>query len=169
MTVSGDKSDRKQTRPNCCLLAGALGTMLAALAHVGCILFGADWYRFFGAGEQMAQMAAQGLWYPTAVTALIVVMLLVWMLYALAGAGVIRTLPLQRPLLVLISGVLLARGGGFFAMIALFPGNSLTFWLVSSAFCLLLGALFAIGTSQQWAWLGGRRRCPVCWQSADLS
>ncbi len=144
------------SKPNKCLLAAAFGTVLAALGHAGCIVFGADWYRFFGAGEQMAQMAAQGLWYPTAVTALIVSVLLVWTLYALAGAGVIRTLPLQRTALVLISAVLLARGGGFFAIMALFPGNSLTFWLVSSAFCLLLGALFAIGTSQQWAWLSSR-------------
>ena len=28
--------------------------------HVGCIVFGAPWYRFFGAGEKMAQMADAG-------------------------------------------------------------------------------------------------------------
>ncbi|WP_284207688.1 hypothetical protein [Thalassotalea eurytherma] len=25
--------------------------IVAALAHLGCIIFGEDWYRFFGAGE----------------------------------------------------------------------------------------------------------------------
>ena len=38
------------------VVAGALSA-LAALAHIGCIYFGASWYRFFGAGEQMAIMA----------------------------------------------------------------------------------------------------------------
>lgn len=27
---------------------------LAALIHLGCITFGASWYRFFGAGEHLA-------------------------------------------------------------------------------------------------------------------
>ncbi|MGQ4584278.1 hypothetical protein [Lysobacter sp. F60174L2] len=33
---------------------------IAALLHVGCIIFGASWYRFFGAGERMAQLASAG-------------------------------------------------------------------------------------------------------------
>ena len=37
-----------------------MGSAIAALAHLGCIIFGGDWYRFFGAGEQMARMAEAG-------------------------------------------------------------------------------------------------------------
>lgn len=55
------------------LIAAAICTALAALAHIGCIIFGADWYRFFGAGEQMAQMAEAGDWYPAVVTSVIVI------------------------------------------------------------------------------------------------
>src|SRR5690606_39322494 len=73
------------------LLAAAICCFAAALAHLGCIVFGGDWYRFFGAGEQMARMAEQGLWYPTIVTSVIVMALLVWALYGLSGAGAIRS------------------------------------------------------------------------------
>jgi len=40
---------------NTFLMIGAALSGLAALLHVGCILFGAPWYRFFGAGEKMAR------------------------------------------------------------------------------------------------------------------
>jgi hypothetical protein len=38
----------------------------------------------------------------------------------------------------------------------IFPENGLTFWLISSAICLFIGALFAVGTFQQWSFLGGK-------------
>ena len=138
------------------LVAGAWCCFAAALAHLGCIMFGGDWYRFFGAGEHMARMAEQGLWYPTLVTSFIVAMLVVWGCYALSGAGVIRRLPLTKLALVLISGVFLLRGVALVALMPMFPENSLTFWLVSSAICLLIGGLFAVGTWQQRTMLAGK-------------
>src|SRR3712207_5109224 len=92
---------------NTFLIVGAALSALAAMLHVGCILFGAPWYRFFGAGERMARMAAAGHWYPAAVTSCIVVILSVWSLYALSGAGVIRRLPLLRLTLFVITGIYL--------------------------------------------------------------
>ncbi len=139
-----------QTNTNKSLLAAAFCCGLAALAHAGCILFGADWYRFFGAGEQMAQLAAQGHWYPTVVTSTIIFVLLLWVCYALSAAGAIRRLPLTRLALVLISSIFLLRGLAFVWLMPLFPENSLLFWLVSSGICLLMGGLFAAGSWQQW-------------------
>ncbi|WP_154223026.1 hypothetical protein [Marinicella rhabdoformis] len=132
------------------LITGALLCALASLAHMGCIIFGADWYRFFGAGEQMARMAEQGLWYPTVVTSVLVTVLAIWSLYALSAAGVIRSLPLIRLALCLISAVFILRGIGFMELMPMFPENSLTFWYVSSAICLTIGLCFAVGTYQQW-------------------
>ena len=60
---------------NLALVAAAALSATAALLHVGCIVFGAPWYRFFGAGEQMAQMAERGEWRPTLVTSVIVLVL----------------------------------------------------------------------------------------------
>jgi hypothetical protein len=133
------------------LLAAALFCAVAALAHAGCIVFGGDWYRFFGAGEPMARMAEQGLWYPTIVTSGIVLILFIWSLYALSGAGVIKRLPLSRLALIIITAIFLLRGVSFVGLMPVFPENSLTFWLVSSAICLLIGGLFAVGTYQQWS------------------
>ena len=138
------------------LIAAAICTALAALAHIGCIIFGADWYRFFGAGEQMAQMAEAGDWYPAVVTSVIVIFLAIWSLYALSAAGVIRRLPLLRLALCLIASIFLIRGISFVMLMPMFPENSLTFWLVSSGICLMIAILYAVGTYQQWAELGGK-------------
>lgn len=132
------------------LVVGAAGSSIAALAHIGCIIFGAEWYRFFGAGEDMAQMAERGEWYPAAVTSVLVVVLSLWALYGLSGAGVIRRLPLLRLGLVTISAVYLIRSVAFVGIMPMFPENSLTFWLVSSAICLSLGLLYAVGTYRAW-------------------
>jgi hypothetical protein len=47
---------------NTFLILGAISSASAALAHLGCIIFGGSWYRFLGAGEQMAKMAEKGDW-----------------------------------------------------------------------------------------------------------
>ncbi len=133
------------------LVIGSICSGLAALVHLGCIIFGGDWYRFFGAGEQMAKMAEQGHWYPTAVTSVIVVVLSLWSLYALSGARVIFRLPLLRLGLCVISLVYLIRGIAFVGIMPMFPENSLTFWLVSSGICLGVGMLYAVGTFQSWS------------------
>lgn len=139
------------------LLGASVCCALAALAHLGCIVFGGDWYRFFGAGEQMARMAEQGLWYPDLVTSGIVFILLIWAFYGLSGSGAIKRLPLTKAVLVIITGIFLLRGVSFVGLMPMFPENSLTFWLVSSAICLFIGSLFAIGTFQQWSQLGNRQ------------
>mgnify|MGYP000483232905 CR=1 FL=1 len=75
------------------IFAGSLSA-LAALMHLGCIYFGAPWYRFFGAGEQMAQLAEQGSSKPAVITSGIVFMLAIWSAYAFSAAGLFTKLPL---------------------------------------------------------------------------
>ena len=135
---------------NTFLIVGAALSALGALLHLGCILFGAPWYRFFGAGERMARMAAAGHWYPTAVTSCIVAILSVWSLYALSGAGVIRRLPLVRLVLCIITGVYLLRAVAFAPFHSYFPGNSAAFWLWSSAICFVIGLAHLVGLWQAW-------------------
>ena len=71
------------------LILGAVSSAIAALARLGCIILGGDWYRFLGAGEQMASLADNGDWYPSMVTSVIVLVLTLWALYGLSGAKVI--------------------------------------------------------------------------------
>lgn len=138
------------TTANPFLLIGAALSATAALAHLACIAFGPSWYRAMGAGEQMARMAAEGRWYPTVVTLAISALLAVWSLYALSGAGVIARLPLLRTALCLITAVYLLRAFAAPLLRPAFPGNSTTFWIASSAICLLLGAVHLIGLRQVW-------------------
>ena len=133
------------------LLAGGLLTGIAALLHLGIIVGGPDWYRFFGAGEQMARMAELGLWQPTVATLVIASALLVWALYALSGAGLLRRLPLLRSVLVAITAVYVVRGlFGFLAMPAWVPGRSDAFWLWSSGICMLIGVVHLVGLWRAW-------------------
>lgn len=136
--------------PNRFLVAGAAMSALAALLHLGCIVFGAPWYRFLGAGEHMAQMHIAGHWYPTVATLVISGVLLAWSAFALSGAGLIRRLPLTRLALSAITGIYLLRGVAFTPLMAYFPGNSATFWFWSSSICFAIGAVHLIGLRQVW-------------------
>jgi putative oxidoreductase len=136
------------------LRRGALLTGVASLLHL-CIIFGGpDWYRFFGAGERMARLSARGSAYPTVITAGIALILGLWALYGLSGAGVIRRLPLLRPALVLIACVYCARGTLGIPLV-LFAGGSyaeelrgrMTFMVTSSIVCIFLGLCYALGAA----------------------
>ncbi len=141
------------------LIVGATLSAIAAALHIGCIYFGAPWYRFFGAGEEMARMAEAGLWYPTVITLAITGVLLLWSLYALSGAGVVRRLPFLRLALCLITGIYLLRGlagvplAFFPSLLGPFHDNSLSFVLWSSAICLSFGLVHLFGLRQRWAYL----------------
>jgi len=134
------------------LLASAALSAIAALLHVGCIIFGPSWYRFFGAGERLAQLAAAGSAVPTVMTAGIAAVLSLWAAYALSGAGVIARLPLIRVGLCAIAGIYLVRGAAGLVFAAVAPGErSVAFWVWSSLICLGIGALYLVGTRQVWA------------------
>ena len=139
------------------LLASAALSAIAALLHVGCIIFGPSWYRFFGAGERLAQLAAAGSAVPTVMTAGIAAVLSLWAAYALSGAGIIARLPFIRVALCAIAGIYLVRGAAGLVFAAVAPGErSVAFWVWSSLICLGVGALYLVGTSQVWAALSRR-------------
>ncbi|MES3024628.1 MAG: hypothetical protein V4857_23915 [Pseudomonadota bacterium] len=135
------------------LIAGAALSAIGAAMHLGCIFFGASWYRFFGAGEKMAQMAEAGSAYPAKVTLMVTLVLLSWSAYALSGAGLLPRLPLLRPALCAITAVYLLRGFAFYPLMKIIPGNSLTFWLWSAGICAVFGVVHLIGLKQAWSTL----------------
>ncbi len=136
---------------NIFLLAAGTLSAIAALLHLACIYFGAPWYRFFGAGEQMAVLAEQGSSQPTIITSSIVLVLIIWSLYAFSAAGIIFKLPLIRLALALITLIYLARGVAGFFLINTPMGRSPDFWIWSSAICLFFGIVHLIGLKRQWA------------------
>lgn len=133
------------------LIIAAVLSGTAALAHVGCIVFGAPWYRFFGAGEKMARMAEAGSPVPGVVTAGIAVVLAAWAAYALSGAGLLPRLPLLRLVLVAITGVYLLRGIAGLVLAAVAPGErSVEFWCWSSLICLAIATVHIVGLRKVW-------------------
>jgi hypothetical protein len=104
-----------------------------------------------GAGKKMARAVEAGRVQPTIVTLAIAAVLLAWAAYALSGAGVISQLPFTKAALLGISTAYLGRAVLFPFLRPAFPGNSTTFWLVSSGICLVIGLVYLYGVVIGWA------------------
>ena len=132
------------------LVVGAVLSGAAAVLHLGVIAGGPDWYRFFGAGEDMARMAARGHWYPPLVTTGIATVLAVWAAFALSGAGLIARLPLLRTALVAITATYLVRGLLIIpvALMVPYPEGAFDYW--SSLIVLVYGIVHAAGLWLAW-------------------
>lgn len=132
-------------------------SLAAALLHIACIFGGPDWYRFFGAGEGMAQAAARGEWTPAILTLGISAILMTWAAYAFSGAGRIRRLPLLRTGLVAITAIYLLRGAMIVMPAAMNrPDLSPDFLFWSSLIVLFFGCVYAIGLCRAWPSLSVR-------------
>jgi hypothetical protein len=142
--------------PNPWLVFGAILSTLAAILHLAVIVGGPDWYRFVGAGEEMARMAERGSAFPTLVTLGIAALLAIWAAYAWAGAGRMRRLPLMRTALVLITAIYLLRALALLPLLLLKPNLITPFDLWSSVIVLVYGLSYAVGTYRAWPALGRR-------------
>jgi hypothetical protein len=132
------------------LLSGGTFSILVALLHVAIILGGPDWSRFWGAGEQMAKLEENGSLLPDIVTFFLVVIFLIWGLYAYSGAGLVKRLPLLKTGLVVISSIYTIRG--LLLVTFIFRPEQLTsFILWTSIVSLIAGLIHFIGTKQVWA------------------
>ena len=136
------------------LVAGGVLSAVAALLHLAIIAGGPSWYRFFGAGERMAQLAERGSPRAAVITVGIASVLGVWAAYAFAGAGLLPRLPLMRTALVLISAVYLLRGLVLLPALALNPRGVSAFTVWSSLIVLGYGVAYAVGTWKAWPALG---------------
>ncbi len=132
------------------LIGGGILSLLASLLHIGVIIGGPEWYRFFGAGEDMARMAEEGSLYPVIITIGIALVLAAWAYFAFAGAGLVWKPPLLRTGLIAISIVYLLRGLVLFPMLALIPEKVNSFAIWSSIIVLVYGLFYAIGTWKAW-------------------
>ncbi|WP_109355873.1 hypothetical protein [Sphingorhabdus sp. EL138] len=133
------------------LVVGGILSLIASLLHVGVIIGGPDWYRFFGAGEDMAQLAERGSLYPVLITMGIASIIAIWAWFAFAGAGLVWKPPLLRTGLVVISVVYLARGLIIFPMALFVPEKINSFAVWSSLIVLIYGLFYAVGTWKSWS------------------
>ena len=130
-------------------------SFIASALHIAVIIGGASWYRFFGAGENMAFLAEQGSYQPAIITFCITLVLAVCGAYAWSGAGILPTFPFLKIILVLITAVYLIRGA--LGLCALFFSNhpqvsqkSSNFWIWSSLICLVIGLTHLKGVLNKW-------------------
>jgi putative oxidoreductase len=130
------------------LITAGCFSLSAALLHIFIIIGGAEWYRFFGAGEELAQLAEQGSFIPAFITLVITLVFLIWSLYAFSGAGLIRHLPWLKPILITITLIYLIRGLGLLPLFILSPNLIDTFLIVSSIISLVIGVVHLIGIRQ---------------------
>lgn len=131
--------------PNALLYIAALLTFCAALLHFVCVFWGVNGFRFLGAGKSIVQMVERGHWYPNFTAIAVGLILTVCATYAFFAAKGIQVLPFTKLILSLVAAVFLIRGLAFPWLKSKFVGNSDLFWYISSAFCLILGSLYAVG------------------------
>lgn len=134
------------------LKLASLLTYAVALLHAAIIFGGADWYRFFGAGEELANMQEQGSYYPAILTLAIAILLCIAASYALFGSGFMKPLPFTKPVLTITAMVFLGRGLFAIPLILLVDDPyflelrlKMPFMIITSVFCFGLGAIFAVG------------------------
>ncbi|HRJ62904.1 hypothetical protein [Brevundimonas sp. UBA2416] len=142
---------------NPALIIGGLLSVAASVLHIGCIIGGPAWYRFFGAGEAMATLAEQGSMTPTLITLGIAAILAIWAAYAFSGAGLLPRLPLLRTGLVVISAIYLLRGLALIPALVINGADVVPFILWSSLIVLVYGIAYAVGTWTAWPNLKPRR------------
>lgn len=129
------------------LIAAGVLDAAAALLHLGCIVGGPAWYRFFGAGDAMAAMTERGMMKPTLITLAIAAILAIWAVFAFSGTGLLPRLPLLRPALIVIAAILLARAAALPLLFRVMPDRSPNFLWVSSAIVLAIGIVHAVGVA----------------------
>jgi putative oxidoreductase len=108
---------------------------LAAALHVGIVLGGPAWYRFFGAGENMARMAERRHLWPTVVTVAIAAALSLFGAYAMTAGGHFPTLPLPQESLMAITVIYAVRALVPLLLCPLIASMRTRFMIVSSLIC----------------------------------
>jgi len=135
-------------RLDCLTAAGALSACVA-IVHAATLFLGAPAYRYLGAGERMARLAERGAPGPPIITVALTLMFAAWAAYAFSGAGLLRPLPLLRPVLLLIGVIYTLRGVILAPQLVWFLAGSPPIagrHLVFSAISLVIGLLYLAGS-----------------------
>jgi len=134
------------------LKIGGFFSILIGVLHIAIIFIGAPAYRYFGAGEQMANLAESGSILPAVVTFFIAVTFAVFGIYAFSGAEALQRLPALFIGLIFINIIYILRGLLVIPqIIQMTELRQIVFSLVS----LGIGLTYLIGTIMSWDKLVG--------------
>jgi hypothetical protein len=95
---------------NYLLITGGICCFAIFLMHVFIAYKGENLYRYFGAGEWMAQLSKNGSVFPAIITLSGSLVFALMGLYAFSGAQLIRQLPFLRLILLIIGSIFTLRG-----------------------------------------------------------
>ena len=124
--------------------------LFGALIHWVAPLLGADWYAFLHSPEWVVGSARNGTWEAPLGAVVIGGLMFACALYALAGAGMIRRIPLLKTALVVISTIGIVRGLLPVPLLLSAPDRLSAFDIVGSLIWLLAGLSFLLGTASRW-------------------
>lgn len=136
------------------LFWSGVAAAIGAAVHLAIPVGGPSWYEFFGAPQQLVNLARIGAPYALVSCLVIATVLVFFAAYAFSGAGLIRRLPFLRTALVLIATLLILRGLLFVPLAVWLPHTLAgicdcrgvdTFLVVTSVICLALGLGYAVG------------------------
>jgi len=123
--------------PRMLLLAGAVLNLCAAALHIA-IIFVPEWSSIFGERHESNRLLFQ------IVTLGVTILLLIWALYGLSGAGLIRRLPLLRLGIFLVGAIYIPyaflAGSRLLGLVDFLPPSSA---MHLQDVVIVLGALFA--------------------------
>jgi len=141
------------------IVAGCASTSIAML-HLAIIFVGAPGYRYFGAGDEMARLAAAGSPRPALLTSVITLFFAAFAAYAFSGARFMRRLPLLRATLASVASIYILRGLVVVPQtLALLSNSPLVAPkdVVFSAVSLFVGGCYLAGTIRSWKDLSPQR------------
>ncbi|OGN91210.1 MAG: hypothetical protein A2Y88_01545 [Chloroflexi bacterium RBG_13_48_10] len=134
-------------KPKYSLIAGGVISALISILHI-ILAIKPELYSYIGPGQgsAMTQIAGEGSSLITIATITLALIFAIWALYAFSGAGLIRTLPLQRMALIAIGGIYILRGLFLPTEINMVLTQGYPFrFMVFSTVSLVAGLLYLIG------------------------
>ncbi len=124
----------------------AAATLGLALLHLAMIFVGARAYRYFDAGEKMAQMAEKGSPVPAIITLFVAAGLAAFGIYALTGSGDLGPLPFESLALVIVPLIFLLRGAAVIIEAVRYFSKGYSLKSIGfSLVALLVGLVYAAG------------------------
>lgn len=127
------------------LLCVALLALITALAHMSCIVLGAECYRAQMAPEYLIELSQTTPWQAAFETTLVSMLFVACAVYCLSGARFIKKLPLLKQAMITISSICMLRGLATVPLSLMFPNNITTFSIVAGALWFLAGLFCFVG------------------------
>ncbi|MBC3882450.1 hypothetical protein H8K35_13725 [Undibacterium sp. LX40W] len=133
-----------------CFLIAAGISFFGAIIHWIAPFVGVDWYMFLTSPQWVVTSAKAQTWQAPAGAAGVGGLMFLCGVYACAGAGLTKRIPLSRCALCTISLICIVRGALIVPLLIKIPERLSAFDITASFVWLIAGICFAVGTVSRW-------------------